>query len=82
MEAQNKIVFPAPGDLKLRLTTEVFANATGTAAGAAITSYECYVTEDPVVVPTSVVNTSQTVNTIDLYINNIFVNPEINIICL
>lgn len=78
LEAQDKIVFPAAGNLFLQLTVERFANSNGQATGTAITNYRRYVTREPVVVPNSTVSTSQGVNTIELYINNIFVNPEIH----
>jgi hypothetical protein len=77
IEQQSNMVFVAPGNLFLRLKTEVFANATGTSAGAAITSYNVSSTQVPVVVPSSIVNTAQNITTMELYINNIFVNPEI-----
>lgn len=72
------MVFVAPGNLFLRLTTEVYTNADGTAAGAAITAYRTCVNWIPVVVPSSVINTNQGISLCELYINNIFVNPEIN----
>jgi Large eukaryotic DNA virus major capsid protein len=78
LELQNKIVFVAPGNLYLQLAVEVWTNADGTSTGAAITNYRRFVTRQPVVLSTSTVNTSQTINTMDLYINNIFVNPEIH----
>lgn len=82
LEQQSKMVYTAPGNLALQLSTEVFTNSDGTATGTAISSYRIFVSQEPVLVPASVVNTSQNINTIELYINNIFVNPEINIICL
>lgn len=78
IEQQEKILFVAPGNLFLKLTTEVFDNADGLDDGAAIVSYKRYETLEPVVVPTSTIDTNQSVSTIDLYINNIFVNPEIH----
>lgn len=84
IEQQNRIVHVAPGNLFLKLTTEVFTSAgggKGTSAAVAIDSYKKYETLEPVVVPTSTVDANQTFETMDLYINNIFVNPEINI-CL
>jgi hypothetical protein len=74
------MVFVAPGDLYLRLTTEKFGNADGKATGVAITDIDRTVTQTPVLIPNSVIDTTQRIQGMDLYINNIFVNPEINII--
>jgi hypothetical protein len=74
-------VFAAPGNLFLQLTTEVFANSDGTNTGNNITSYAQCQRKMPVLVPSSVVSSTQRILTVDLYINNIFVNPEINV-CL
>jgi hypothetical protein len=68
---QANLVLPAPGNLYLQLTVERFANATGTSAGAAITDYRRTVTRQPVIISASTVSTSQSINTFDLYINNI-----------
>jgi len=78
LEDQSKIVQVAPGDLSLRLTTEFFTNATGTAAGTGITDYKSVVTQEPVIVPTSIVDSTQQIKLVELYINNIFMNPEIH----
>jgi len=78
LETQSNILFTAPGNLWLQLTTELFANASGTAAGAAITNYQRFTERQPVQVPTSGIDSTQTVSNIELYINNIFVNPEIH----
>jgi hypothetical protein len=75
---QNEIVFTAPGDLFLRLTTEQFTNATGLEAGAAISSIKTYRTLTPVYASGSVVDTTQTISKFDTYINNIFVSPDIH----
>jgi hypothetical protein len=56
---------------------ETFANADGTGAGAAITALNRQVTRQPVIVANSTVST-QTFTTFDLYINNIFMNPEVH----
>ena len=81
LEAQGNMVFVAPGNLFLRLTTSVTSNADGTAAGDAITAYRQCQSWLPVVVPSSIVNQNQQITVAELYINNIFVNPEINV-CL
>jgi hypothetical protein len=78
LEQQSNLVFPAPGNLYLQLTVERFDNASGTAAGANITNYRRWVTRQAQFVPGSSVSTAQNINTIELYINNIFVNPEIH----
>jgi len=77
MEQQANLVYAAPGNLYLRLTTEVYANSDGTATGDNITSYARSQRQVPVIIPASLVNTAQRLLTVDLYINNIFVNPEI-----
>lgn len=80
LEQQSRLVFTAASNLFLRLTTEEFTSAgagKGTKAAVALQTYRRSVTQEPVVVPTSTVSSTQNVNTIDLYINNIFVNPEI-----
>jgi len=78
IENQANIVYSAPGNLYLQLTVERFDNANGLSTGAAITSYRRWQTREPVLVPSSTVNTTQNIGTIELYINNIFVNPEIH----
>jgi len=77
-ERQDKIVYTAPGNLFLQLTVEEFDNSAGTAAGTAVTGYRRYVTKRPVLVSGSTVNTSQKILNATLYINNIFINPEVH----
>lgn len=79
---QSEIVFSCPGNIFLQLTTEVVTGADAGGAGTptnivAITDYQKYVTREPFLAPNSGVG-SQTVDTVELYINNIFVNPEIH----
>lgn len=75
----DDIVTTAAGNVSLRLTTEVVANATGTAAGAAVTSYARYATLCPVQLSSSDSGVvTPNINKCELYINNIFVNPEIH----
>lgn len=81
--AQDKIVQVAPGNLFLKLTTEVFTSAgpgKGTSAASQIDSYRRYETLEPVVVPGDTASKlpDQGIDTMELYINNIFVNPEIH----
>jgi len=69
--AQNNLVQAAPGNLYLQLTVENFTNTTGTSAGSGISAYRRTVTRQPVIIGASVVSTAQTINTFELYINNI-----------
>lgn len=79
IEAQNNLVYAAPGNLYLQLTTEAFDTTPApTNSAAGLTGYRRYVTRRPVIVPTSVPSSAQNISTFDLYINNIFVNPEIH----
>lgn len=81
MELQQNILFVAPGNLFLRLTTEVTTSAgagKGTAAALAVTDYKRYVTYTPVLATGSTIDSTQQISNMELYINNIFVNPEIN----
>ena len=78
IEDQSKMLFVAPGNLFLRLKTEVVTNADGTAAGIAVTDYKEFTTLTPVLAAGSTIDTTQQVSHMELYINNIFVNPEIN----
>lgn len=81
LEQQSKLLFTAAPNLYLTLSTEEFFSSgagKGTKAAVALQTYRRMTSVEPVVVPTSTVNTSQTISTIDLYINNIFVNPEIH----
>lgn len=73
---QDELVYTAPGNLFLQLKTERFTNADGTAAGAAITNYEACVTRTPVKVGSSL--GSQTIDQMEMYINNIFVEAAIH----
>lgn len=75
----DDIITTAAGNVSLRLTTEVVANADGTLAGAAITSYQRYATFCPVQLSSSDSGVvTPNINKCELYINNIFVNPEIH----
>jgi hypothetical protein len=81
LETQANILFVAPGNLFLRLTTEVMTSAgvnKGTNAAVAVTDYKRYVNQVPVLATSSVIDTTQTITNMELYINNIFVNPEIH----
>lgn len=80
---QRHLLFTAPGNLFLRLKTEVFTNSTGTAAGVAVTDYKSFTSLTPVLAAGSEINdsTGQQIPHMELYINNIFVNPEISEEC-
>lgn len=81
VERQNKLLFTAPGNLFLRLTVEQqtsAGDAMGTAAALAVTDVKRWVTLTPVLADSSTIDSSQTISNIELYINNIFVNPEIH----
>jgi hypothetical protein len=81
IEAQNNVVYRAPGNLFLRLTTETRIDGggvdTGTEAAVGVVNVTRQVNYEPVLVTGSTVNTAQTINA-ELYVNNTFVNPEIH----
>lgn len=82
LEAQANILFVAPGNLYLRLTVETSLSAgaaKGTAAALAVTDYRKYQSMTPVLASGSVIDTTQKITQMELYINNIFVNPEIKL---
>jgi hypothetical protein len=65
----------------LRLTVEEQTSAgagAGTAAALAVTDVRKYVTSTPVLIPNSNIDTTQQFGVMELYINNIFMNPEIH----
>lgn len=79
--AQNTVLFTAPGNLFLRTTVETFASAgasKGTAAALAVTAYTREVHLIPALASGSAIDSSQQISNMELYINNIFVNPEIH----
>jgi len=81
IENQNNVLFTAPGNLFLRLTTEVQTSAgtgKGTAAAQGVTNVQKYITLTPAVATNSNIDTTQQISNMELYINNIFVNPEIH----
>lgn len=80
-EAQSNLLFVAPGNLFLRLTVEQQTSAganLGTAAAVAVTDVKKFQSLVPVLATGSVIDTTQTITSLKLYINNIFVNPEIH----
>jgi hypothetical protein len=81
IENQNNVLFTAPGNLFLRLTTELQTSAgtgKGTAAAQSVTDVTKYITLTPVLATNSNIDTTQQISNMELYINNIFVNPEIH----
>jgi hypothetical protein len=80
-ELQANLLFTAPGDLYMKLLVETQTSAgadKGTAAAVAVTDVKRYVTLTPVLADDSTIDTTQSITSMELYINNIFVNPEIN----
>lgn len=80
IEDQNKILFVAPGNLFLKVTviqTISTGIGAGTPAAQGVTDVKRYVTLTPVLAAGSVIDTTQQITTMELYTNNIFVNPEI-----
>jgi hypothetical protein len=71
MESQNNILFVAPGNLYLRLTTQrQFAqDATGgTVAALGVERVDTWVTYTPVLATGSVIDTTQRILNMELYI--------------
>jgi hypothetical protein len=82
LETQDNVVYRAPGNLFLRITTEVRLNPVGAANDGTATAGGVYnvrrqVNYEPVLIAGSTVNPAQTLFA-ELYVNNIFVNPEIH----
>ena len=80
IESQNKLLFVAPGNLFLRLTvTQQLSTgaAKGTDAALAVSDVKRWVTMTPVLASGSAIDTTQQISNMELYTNNIFVNPEI-----
>lgn len=79
---QSDLVYTAPGNLFLRLTTEQQTSAgtgMGTAAAQAVADVKKSVTLTPVLATGSSVDTTTGgISLMELYINNIFVNSEIH----
>ncbi len=76
IESLDKILYVAPGNLFLQLTVETANNALGAPLGANATTYNKYVTLTPVLADNSTV-VQPSIDLVELYINNIFMNPEI-----
>ena len=81
VESQDRILFVAPGNLFLRLTVQQQISAAagaGTAAAVDVTNVNTWVTYTPVLAQGSVIDSTQAIQNMELYTNNIFVNPEIH----
>lgn len=81
LEAQANILFTAPGNLYLRTTVQQVTSAStnmGTATAIAVTNVNEYQTKVPVLAAGSNIDVTQQIATMDLYINNIFVLPNIH----
>jgi hypothetical protein len=82
LQSQANMVFAAPGNLFLELEVQTQESAIGGAGGtpAALDVFRVntWTTVCPVMALNSNIDTTQTISSFSLYINNIFVNPEIN----
>jgi len=81
IEQQNNLLFTAPGNLFLRTTIEQQTSAgtnKGLATALAVSDVKKWVTLEPVLASGSTIDASQQISNMELYINNIFVNPEIH----
>jgi hypothetical protein len=81
LEQQQNVVYRAPGNLFLRITTEIRTDAAGAGTGTAVAqdvyAVDRQVNYEPVLISGSDVNPTQTLFA-ELYVNNIFMNPEIH----
>jgi hypothetical protein len=80
-EQQQNLLFVAPGNLFAKLVVlETFSAGAGagTAAALAVTSVQTWTSLTPVLATGSVIDSTQRIEEMQLYINNIFVNPEIH----
>ena len=82
IENQNNILFPVPGNLFLRLTIDQQfspdVGTGGTAAAIEVTKVNKWVNITPVLASNSILDIQQRIELMELYVNNIFVNPEIH----
>jgi hypothetical protein len=72
VELQANLLFVAPGNLFLRLTTETITSSgagKGTAAALAVTAYSRWVTYSPVLATGSAIDSTQQITNMELYIN-------------
>jgi hypothetical protein len=81
VEQQANLLFTAPGNLFMRLTVEEQVSTLvsgGSAAALGVGVVNRYVTQTPVLADNSNIDTTQQFGLMELYINNIFMNPEIH----
>ena len=81
IENQVNILFVAPGNCYSRVTVQQYGaigTAKGTAAAVGVRAVSTYISLTPVLAAGSVIDTTQQITNMELYINNIFVNPEIH----
>jgi len=82
LERQENLLFLAPGNLFLRTTVEEQYSAVGPVppdvTAVDVTEVKRWVLTSPVLAPSSTLPVNQTIRTFELYVNNIFVNPEIH----
>lgn len=81
IEQQSNILFTAPGNLFLKLTVEQQTSGDtgkGTKNAIAVNDVKKWVTLTPVLASGSTIDSTQAISNMELYINNIFVNPEIH----
>lgn len=80
---QADIVFVAPGNLFYELSVEVVVDAdaganSGSSGAVTIRSVNKYTRRVPQLASSSVVNTSQKILTLALFINNLFIDPDVH----
>ncbi|QJX72456.1 major capsid protein [Faustovirus] len=78
IEQQSNMLFVAPGNLTTVETLLTTGAGKGTATGVLLTQYNRYQTYTPQLASGSAIDGTQAVQNIELYINNIFVTPEIH----
>lgn len=83
INSQSKLLYTAPGNLFLRLTVEQQTNVAaapnaGTVNAQQVNNYKKFVTLTPSLASGSVIDKTQQISAMTLYIDNLFVNPEIH----
>ena len=81
LDTQANVLFVAPGNLFLRLTvlqTTSAGTGKGTAAAQGVEDVKRFITLTPTLATGSAIDSTQAISNMELYINNIFVNPEIH----
>lgn len=77
LESQENVVYTAPSNIYLRLTVEQRTSVVDSSNIRQVVDVKRQILYEPVMIPESVVNSAQTMLA-ELYVNNIFVNPEIH----